>query len=297
MKKILALLLSVITLFASTVSLSGCLTMEKLNELSLEVKRYDDSVVIVGIERVYDSNLKIPETIFGLPVTGIAGSAFNECKEIESVSIPKTVKVIGNNAFAKCTSLKKVVFEGKSQLESMGASIFADCLSLRKIKIPETVSSIGAYAFSGCDLLKKVVFEGKSQLNTIEGKVFNDCLSLRKIKIPETVSSIGAYAFSGCASLKKVVFEGKSQLKTIKGNAFNGCRSLRKIKIPESVVEMEKFVFDNSGVEKIYCEVTSKPVLWQYGWNSLSYGYSDKIIETVGGYKGFIGDIRMWLGL
>ena len=274
MKKILALLLSVITLFASTVSLSGCLTMEKLNELSLEVKLYDDSVVIVGIERLYDSNLKIPETIFGSPVTGIAGSAFNECKGIESVSIPKTVKVIGNNAFANCTSLKKVVFEGKSQLEFMGAKVFAGCETLKNIQIPDSVSSIGAYAFSGCISLKKVVFKGKSHLKVIEGNTFSGCRSLSKIKIPETVTSIGAYA-------------------------FEDCRSLSKIKIPESVVEMEKFVFANSGVEKIYCEVTYEPLYWQTGWNETTThgGYGTKEIEAVGGYKGFIGDIRMWLGL
>jgi len=88
-----------------------------------------------------DSEIVIPSTYKGKPVTKIENEAFKECEFITSVVIPDSVKSIGASAFAKCSSLKRVM-------------------------LGNSVISIGEKAFSGCYDLVEVV--NKSEHVTIE---------------------------------------------------------------------------------------------------------------------------------
>ncbi|MGN1087288.1 MAG: leucine-rich repeat protein, partial [Porcipelethomonas sp.] len=55
----------------------------------IEIDDCDTSVV----------SIEIPAEIDGLPVTSIRGSAFYECKRLESITIPDSVTSIGGSAF------------------------------------------------------------------------------------------------------------------------------------------------------------------------------------------------------
>jgi len=52
------------------------------------------------------SDVDIPSTFTGLPVTGIGNSAFNNCTTLISITIPESVTRIGDNAFSGCTNLE-----------------------------------------------------------------------------------------------------------------------------------------------------------------------------------------------
>lgn len=99
---------------------------------------------------------KCSGNIASLP-SGIAGSigeyAFYQCKNLNSVNIPKGVTSIGNNAFDMCSALASVVFnEG---LTNIGAYAFQMGLddrgspqtALKEIVLPSTLASIGNNAF------------------------------------------------------------------------------------------------------------------------------------------------------
>jgi hypothetical protein len=62
-----------------------------------------------------DTDIIIPATYEGLPVTKIGDSAFYNCKELTSISIPDSVTSIGDDAFEGCTSLKTVYYTGSSE--------------------------------------------------------------------------------------------------------------------------------------------------------------------------------------
>ena len=101
-----------------------------------------------------DGDVIIPESISyqgkKYTVTAIDGSAFWNCVNMTSVSIPKTVVTIGSCAFESCIRLKSVnIPQGVKTIEPCA---FDGCSSLKGITIAKSVESIGEFAFAGCPL-------------------------------------------------------------------------------------------------------------------------------------------------
>ena len=69
------------------------------------------SYTVTGIGICKETNIIIPSTYLGLPVTRIADGAFNGNTTITSVTIPNNVTYVGKEAFYGCTSLTSVIFE------------------------------------------------------------------------------------------------------------------------------------------------------------------------------------------
>ncbi len=108
----------------------------------------------------------------------IADRAFNGCTDLTSVTIPDSVTAIGESAFGRCTSLSEIIFEGNSQLKSIGSYAFEYCAAaIDWGKIP-TIQEIGSSVFYG--------YQGKS------------------LTIPNSVTSIGELAFENCTSLESL---------------------------------------------------------------------------------------------
>ena len=73
---------------------------------------------------------------------------------VEEVTLPKTVRVIGPNAFTRCKRLKNIKLN--NGLESIGAGAFYDCQALKEIMIPSSVKKIGRGCFSGPSVSIKI---------------------------------------------------------------------------------------------------------------------------------------------
>lgn len=90
-------------------------------------------------------------------VTSIAPSAFKNNKKITGVTIQKNVEVIGNSAFAGCTTLKKVTVKS-TKLKNIGSRAFYNCKKLTNITIKSKVlKKAGKSAFKG--ISKKAVIK------------------------------------------------------------------------------------------------------------------------------------------
>ena len=128
----------------------------------------------------YVGNVIIPASVdvSGLPfdVTGF-GWPFSFCGGLITVTIPGSIRVIGNQAFYSCSNLRSVtISEG---VERIGNQAFAGCSRLTSVTIPKGVWSIGAQAFA-------------------------DCSRLTSVTIPKSVWSIGFGAFSNCDGLREI---------------------------------------------------------------------------------------------
>lgn len=103
---------------------------------------------------------------------------FNGCTVLPRVTIPSTVTLIDNKAFA-------------------------DCEAMTSIEIPSTVTKIGFGAFSGCGITSLTIPNGVTELGD---QMCRFCNSLVNVVIPASVTKIGYWAF-GSNSLTSVKFE------------------------------------------------------------------------------------------
>lgn len=161
------------------------------------------------------TNITIPDSIDGHPITSIGNNAFRSTA-IMSVTIPSTVTSIGCFAFYYCTSLGSIV-------------------------IPDSVTSIGESAFAYCTSLPAITLP--DQLNSIENCVFQDCRSLTSVTIPGSVKTIGIYAFVDCSSLKSVTIP--NGVTSIGEGAFKDCRLINNVVMPDSVTSIGNYLFYN----------------------------------------------------
>ena len=136
-----------------------------------------------------DTTVVIPDTIDGLPVTSIAGYAFNGTN-VTSVTLPANMTALDGYAFYGASKLTSVKFP--SGLTSIGQYAFEFCTSLKSITIPNTVTSIGNGAFYGCNQLASVNLG--TGVKTIGGYSFENT-ALTSVSIPKSVTYIGDYAF------------------------------------------------------------------------------------------------------
>ena len=153
----------------------------------------------------------IPVTYDGLPVTSIGDAAFFDCSSLTSIDIPDGVTSIGDEAFAYCSSLESI--DIPDSVTSIGDEAFAYCSSLESIDIPDSVTSIGdggwGSTFEGCSSLTSIDIPGS--VTSIGEWTFYGCSSLESIDIPDGVTSIGKSAFYGCSSLTTVNYAGTEE--------------------------------------------------------------------------------------
>ena len=94
--------------------------------------------------------LVIPSEIDGKTVSAIGSGIFSPLNggnsTVKKITVPASVKTIGEEAFACATALEEVYIE--DGVTEIGNSAFASCINLKKITIPKSVTKIGDYAFS-----------------------------------------------------------------------------------------------------------------------------------------------------
>lgn len=171
----------------------------------------------------------------------ISPYAFSGCTELTSISIPKSIKSIGENAFRgttwydnqpdgvvylsqilyayKGTMPENTSIEIKDGTVGITEGVFTECENLVSITIPDgVVTGVGDYAFQGCK-------------------------NLSTVSIGNSVEYIGDYAFYNCYSLSTLTIG--DNVKNIGNNAFEYCYNLQTVAIPNSVVKIGESVFQN----------------------------------------------------
>ena len=148
---------------------------------------------MVGSAKVWDlrkqKNVVVPDG-----VERIGNQWFWGC-EVESVTVPGSVREIGANAFSECKSLREVVFQGQSKLKIIGKGAFNGCKNLAKIDLPEELTSIEDKAFYGCESLEDIKLPDRLER---VGEYCFFATSVRKIDFPASMKEIGEYAFRRC---------------------------------------------------------------------------------------------------
>lgn len=170
-------------------------------------------------------------------LTELVNYEFSGCTNLKSITLPSTIKSIGNNAFDGCSSLTT-------------------------INIPDSVTSIREAAFRGCSNLSS--FTGKWATSNGRALVLDNKMvafapyGYTYYTIPSTVTSIEAYTFYGCSGLTSITIPANAT--SIGSYAFYNCSGLNTVVIPAKISSIGSSAFANcSGLTSIECKPTTAP--------------------------------------
>lgn len=125
--------------------------------LAYSLNEDNSSYTVTGKFNITDTDIVIPATFNGLPVTAIGNEAFSSTA-ITSISIPDSVTTLGDGAFSNCASLISVTIGADSNLVTIGEGAFYNCTSLTSIFIPKSVTIIEDNALYNCTSLTALYY-------------------------------------------------------------------------------------------------------------------------------------------
>lgn len=246
-----------------------------------------------------DTVVVIPSKINGVTVTTIGTDAFLGLN-ITSVTIPASVTEIGANAFAGCTNLTSVNYEGdwsKLTIQS-GNPAVEDAVNAQLFDfefIPNnTAVIVKKYNGTAADVTIPSHYKGKpvtmidhaafhdsavtsvtipDSVTSIPDYAFAFCSQLTNISIPNSVTFIGFSAFNSCTSLKSITLP--SSLSTIQSSAFFNCGNLETIRIPVSVTFIGNYAFAGCPSSMTVTYPGSKTQ-----WDAITKGSNNDVLEN-----------------
>ena len=199
--------------YTPTVTIDGLLY--KLSEAT--------NTAMVSNANTWNGELVIPEEVNyegkSYTVDRIEWQAFNSCKTLTKVRIPKTIVDIQHysgyddckNPFTGCTSLESIeVDEANPNMCSVDGVLFNKDMTwlfcypagLRSetYTIPDGVTRLGGNAFAYNPYLLSV--QMPNSVTRMAYGIFSNCKSLKSVQLSENIKYIDAYTFESCDNLK-----------------------------------------------------------------------------------------------
>lgn len=187
------------------------------------------------------SSITLPDT-----TVAIGAGAFTGCSAAKSVSVGKATRYIGSSAFANMVSLKQVTLN--SVLQVMGDTVFSSDTSL--VNGPELPDSLimrsekGGYEVSekyieDITLRRRVIQAIGEEISTIG--TFSNCTVLKTVKLPSGLTAIPDSTFENCVSLTTPTVGTK--IDTIGVGAFTNCKNLQELKTVEKANKISANAF------------------------------------------------------
>ncbi len=263
MHPVFRLVFAIALIMSGTLSVKAEWFLYAYGDTVLAYETSSDNTCYVSKNVDISGDLIIPETAVyngkAYSVTSIGVAAFDQCRDMTSVTIPNSVTSIEIGAFGSCSGLTSVTIPNSVTLIDYGA--FFGCYGLTSLMLPNSLTSIGDDAFWGCSGLTSVTIP--NSVISIGSHAFHECRGLTSVTIPNSVTFIGGGAFWECEGLTSVTLPNSVTL--IGQSAFSGCSGLTSVTIPNSVTEIKSSAFaDCSNLSSVYynCE---NPIKCNYG--------------------------------
>lgn len=207
----------------------------------------------------YSGAVTIPSTVSingkDFKVVQIASYAFDK-SSITSVNIPNSITTIAQGAFNECKQLKSISFP--SSVTSIEAGAFNDS-GLESVTIPSTVETIGRGSFGYCSKLKNVTIEDSAtplKVSDIGYNHFDLALAYSEIE----------NIYVGRDAVTNNKDKDPASLGLTGHNATNGGYTVRTITFGSEVTNTYSVIYGYSSyleaVVSITCKSQTPPEIW-----------------------------------
>lgn len=199
-------------------------------------------------------------------VKKIIARAFEHKERLVKITLPKSLKEIGELVFYGCHNLRSInITRGIVSIES---NAFIECKKLADedgfvifdhilygyygqatdVIVPDGVKKIGSQAFACNNEIEKIVIP--DSVEVIEGRAFFACGNLLEIVMPKTLKYLGEEAFQFCDKLSSIKIP--DGVETLKHETFYNCKKLKEIVFPSSLRDIEYMaIYNCPSLEKI----------------------------------------------
>lgn len=251
-------------------------------------------VTTIGYEAFREcdiTTIKLPSTLLK-----INGMAFYGCKQLESLTIPASVKYIANDCcFCYLDKVDAIVVEkGNTSFTTVDGILYTyDVSELvyypegktdRKFTMPETVVKTWNWSCTGLPIES---IEFSKNLRTIGRGTFSSCWKLKSITLPEGITDLAGSSFRYCYNLKEVNLP--STLQSIGGEALWGAR-IEEITIPAKVSTIGVYAFYRCGnLKKLKMLTVVPPTINNSTFESDDYDRV-KVVVPEDGYADYKSD-------
>lgn len=193
---------------------NGCSSLSQIN--------IPNSLVSIGQKAFLGTN--ITELSFPSSISSIGYCAFQDCKSLKTVNFPANAKIteFPSLIFAYCTDLETVSFP--DGLSVLGGDCFNGCVKLKNFEINDSLTEIGSNAFKDCELLN--ISEIPTNVKLIGNYAFQNT-GIETLEINSSELAISPYAFSNCVNLTSVVING--HITDAKMSIFGGCPLIKYV--------------------------------------------------------------------
>lgn len=213
----------------------------------------------------------ITEAVIHKDTKLILARAFEECEELDSLSLPEGVRYIGTAAFQSCTALQSVTFPASLRIIESSAFSFCEkltdavfpigvekicrsafsCASVGHVSLPESLRHIGWGAFSHYTCTNHTRYGGGFYYGSDENPytvLAGAEDDIESIEVHKDTKIILDRVFFDNKILRSVTLP--HGLIQIGDDAFRQCYALENITLPESVCEIGEAAFASCTVLK-----------------------------------------------
>ncbi len=283
--------------YALTYDKKAAIVKYKGNEKNIKIAKIDGYAVASIGSGVFKNNKTVTSITLPSTLNGIYKGAFAGTTNLDSISIPDSVTVIGSRAFYG-SGIKSISFGNGSKLKNIGSGAFERTTQLTSIKLPSGITDIKERTFY-CSGIKGV---GLPKNLTKIGRLAFAGSKLETVGIPSVVTEIGYGAFKNATSLAKITFASSSTSLLIRDEVFYDT-GLNTISIPGNITYIGNLCFAKcKNLTSIQVDSTNKKyasldgVFYNKAYTKLitcpagktgSYTLSDKVIYLgAGAFEG-----------
>ncbi len=214
------------------------------------------------IEDSFDNCLSFKSVVIPDTVQEIHGESFNQCEDLESVTLGNNTVISGTRVFHNTPWFSKLLNEDEDGFVVIDGRLLACNVASEAVILPDTIEKIagGAFNVKDCDInqlfiqtdniqlyegsftggVKKIIFN--CELKSLPDKLFYFS-NIEEVLFTNGPEKIGDFAFCYSENLTRVILP--QNLKELGKEAFSECKNLKQIWLPNTLEKIGEAAFSS----------------------------------------------------